>query len=123
MAKNIGEGGKRDFEMAFSVFSPQLALNYLGRTLYKVSGAILSHTWVLSVAKFCYRMGIVTAEDSSVLDSVHNVAKHYFSYRCYFFQLFLTSHVLVYLFIFFVFVFSLMFLKFSVLIFLICSVF
>ncbi|XP_045119855.1 uncharacterized protein LOC123509550 isoform X2 [Portunus trituberculatus] len=37
VAKNIGEEGKRDFEMAFSLYSPQLALNYLGRTLYKVS--------------------------------------------------------------------------------------
>ncbi|KAK8394999.1 hypothetical protein O3P69_006037 [Scylla paramamosain] len=37
VAKNIGEEGKRDFEMAFSLFSHQLALNYLGRTLYKIS--------------------------------------------------------------------------------------
>ena len=43
MAKNIGEEGKRDFEMSFSLFSPQLALNYLGRTLYKVSRARHNH--------------------------------------------------------------------------------
>ncbi|XP_050735458.1 uncharacterized protein LOC127007955 [Eriocheir sinensis] len=41
VSRNIGEGDKRDVEMAFSVFSQQLALDYLGRVLYKASDGAL----------------------------------------------------------------------------------